>query len=55
MKEPYSDDPGNTGLPQYTQAQLNRMAIERSKAGFQLGFARHRRVKQPQWPWMRLT
>jgi hypothetical protein len=38
MKEPYSDDPGNTGLPQYTQAQLNRMAIERSKAGFQLGF-----------------
>ncbi|MDE3187004.1 MAG: amidohydrolase [Acidobacteriota bacterium] len=38
MKAPYSDDPGNTGLPQYTQAQLNRMAVERSQAGFQLGF-----------------
>jgi hypothetical protein len=38
MKAPYSDDPGNTGLPQYTQAQLNHMAVERAKAGFQLGF-----------------
>ena len=38
MKAPYADDPGNTGLPQYTQAQLNKMAVERSKAGFQLGF-----------------
>jgi predicted amidohydrolase YtcJ len=38
MKAPYSDDPGNTGLPQYTQAQLNSMAVERAKAGFQLGF-----------------
>ena len=38
LKEPYSDDAGNTGLPQYTQAELNRMAIERAKAGFQLGF-----------------
>ncbi len=38
MKAPYSDDPGNTGLPQYTQDQLNKMAVERSKAGFQLGF-----------------
>lgn len=38
LKAPYSDDPGNTGLPQYTQAQLNRMAVERAKAGFQLGF-----------------
>jgi predicted amidohydrolase YtcJ len=38
MKAQYSDDPGNTGLPQYTQAQLNRMAVERAKAGFQLGF-----------------
>ena len=35
---PYSDDPGNTGLPQYEQPQLNRMAVERSAAGFQLGF-----------------
>jgi predicted amidohydrolase YtcJ len=38
MKAPFSDDPGNTGLPQYTQEQLNTMAVERAKAGFQLGF-----------------
>jgi predicted amidohydrolase YtcJ len=38
MKAPYTDDPGNTGLPQFTQAELNSMALERSKAGFQLGF-----------------
>ncbi|MGB6690466.1 MAG: amidohydrolase [Terracidiphilus sp.] len=38
MKEPYSDDPGNTGLPQYEQAQLDRMAAERAQAGFQIGF-----------------
>ncbi len=38
MKKPYSDDPGNTGLPQYTQKQLNEMAVERAQAGFQLGF-----------------
>jgi predicted amidohydrolase YtcJ len=38
MKAPFSDDPGNSGLPQYTQAQLNAMAVERAKAGFQLGF-----------------
>jgi predicted amidohydrolase YtcJ len=35
---PYSDQPGNSGLPQYEQGQLNRMAIERTLAGFQLGF-----------------
>jgi predicted amidohydrolase YtcJ len=38
MKAPYADDPGNTGLPQYTQDQLNKMAVERAQAGFQLGF-----------------
>jgi predicted amidohydrolase YtcJ len=38
MKEPYSDDPTNTGLPQYTQDQLNQMTVERAKAGFQIGF-----------------
>ena len=38
LKAPYADDPGNTGLPQYTQAQLNEMAQERAQAGFQLGF-----------------
>jgi predicted amidohydrolase YtcJ len=38
LLEPYSDDPGNRGLPQYDQATLNRMADERVGAGFQLGF-----------------
>jgi predicted amidohydrolase YtcJ len=38
LMAPYSDDPGNSGLPQYDQATLNRMAVERSAAGFQLGF-----------------
>jgi predicted amidohydrolase YtcJ len=38
LKAPYSDDPSNSGLPQYTQPQLNQMAVERAAAGFQLGF-----------------
>jgi predicted amidohydrolase YtcJ len=38
MEEPYSDDPGNSGLPRYTQDKLNQMAAERAMAGFQLGF-----------------
>jgi hypothetical protein len=38
LKAPYADDPGNTGLPQYTQKQLNEMAVERARFGFQLGF-----------------
>jgi predicted amidohydrolase YtcJ len=38
MKAPFADDPGNSGLPQFTQDQLNKMAIERAHAGFQLGF-----------------
>jgi hypothetical protein len=38
LKAPYADDPGNTGLPQYTQDQLNKMAVERAQFGFQLGF-----------------
>jgi predicted amidohydrolase YtcJ len=38
MKEPFSDDPKNSGLPQFKQDELNRMAVERSQAGFQLGF-----------------
>jgi predicted amidohydrolase YtcJ len=36
--EPYADDPGNSGLPQYDPAKLNEMAKERVLAGFQLGF-----------------
>src|SRR5450631_2555502 len=35
---PYSDDPGNSGLPQYDQVTLNKLASERVAAGFQLGF-----------------
>ncbi len=38
LKEPYSDDPGNTGLPQYSQTELDKMAAERAAFGFQLGF-----------------
>ncbi len=38
MNAPYSDDPGNSGIPRYTQDKLNAMAVERAKAGFQLGF-----------------
>jgi predicted amidohydrolase YtcJ len=38
LKAPYSDDPGNSGIPRYQQAQLNQMAIERAQAGFQMGF-----------------
>ena len=38
MAEPYSDDPGNSGLPRYDQDKLNQMAAERAMAGFQLGF-----------------
>jgi len=38
MLQPYSDDAGNLGLPQYDQTNLNKMAEERVAAGFQLGF-----------------
>jgi predicted amidohydrolase YtcJ len=38
MEEPYSDDPGNSGLPRYQQDKLNQMAAERAAVGFQLGF-----------------
>jgi predicted amidohydrolase YtcJ len=38
MLQPYSDDPNNSGLPRYQQAQLNQMTKERLDAGFQLGF-----------------
>jgi predicted amidohydrolase YtcJ len=38
MLAPYSDDPQNSGIPRYDQEKLNRMAVERAKAGFQLGF-----------------
>jgi predicted amidohydrolase YtcJ len=35
---PYSDDPSNSGLPRYKQADLNAKAVDRVAAGFQLGF-----------------
>jgi hypothetical protein len=38
MEEPYSDDPGNSGLPRYDQGKLNQMSAERAAVGFQLGF-----------------
>ncbi len=38
MKAPFSDDSNNSGLPQYTQDELNKMSVERATAGFQLGF-----------------
>ena len=38
MKSPYADEPGNSGLARYDQKKLNEMAIQRAKAGFQIGF-----------------
>jgi len=35
---PYSDDPKNSGIPRYTQSQLDKMTAERVAAGFQIGF-----------------
>jgi predicted amidohydrolase YtcJ len=35
---PYTDDPGNSGLPQYDQMTLDRLTRERLAAGFQMGF-----------------
>jgi predicted amidohydrolase YtcJ len=38
LKAPYADEPNNSGLPQLTQEELNKMAVERTREGFQLGF-----------------
>jgi predicted amidohydrolase YtcJ len=38
LKAPYSDDPGNSGIPRYDQKTLDRLSTERAEAGFQLGF-----------------
>lgn len=38
LLEPYSDDPKNTGIPQYDQAKLNEMTKERVLAVYQIGF-----------------
>jgi hypothetical protein len=38
MLAPYTDEPNNSGLPQFEQATLDQMADERAAAGFQMGF-----------------
>src|SRR5271163_546177 len=38
LLEPYSDDPKNSGIPQYEAAKLNAMTKERVLAGYQIGF-----------------
>jgi len=38
LLEPYSDDPKDSGLPQYEAAKLNAMTKERLLAGYQIGF-----------------
>jgi predicted amidohydrolase YtcJ len=35
---PYSDDPGNSGIPQYEPEKLDAMTRERVLAGYQIGF-----------------
>jgi predicted amidohydrolase YtcJ len=38
MLSPYSDDPKNSGLAQFEQAELNQMTKDRLANGFQMGF-----------------
>jgi predicted amidohydrolase YtcJ len=38
LNAPYTDDPGNSGLPRYQQPDLDAMTTERMAAGFQIGF-----------------
>ena len=38
LNAPYSDDPGNSGIPRYDQKTLDQMATERAESGFQLCF-----------------
>ena len=38
MLAPYTDDPTNSGLPRYSQPDLNRMVAERTPQDFQIGF-----------------
>ena len=35
---PYAHEPANSGLPQYEQGPLNKMAVDRADSGFQMGF-----------------
>ena len=36
MLAPFSDDPGNSGIPRMPPEQLTRMIVERDAAGFQI-------------------
>ena len=38
LNAPYSDDPGNSGIPRYEQRPLNQMASDRALESSQLGF-----------------
>jgi len=38
MLAPFSDDPGNSGIPRMPPEQLTRMTVERAQAGFQIAF-----------------
>jgi predicted amidohydrolase YtcJ len=38
MLAPYTDEPKNSGLPQFEQAKLDQMTAERAAADFQMGF-----------------
>ena len=38
MLQPYADNPKSAGLPQYDEATLTKMTVERADAGFQIGF-----------------
>ncbi len=38
MKQPFTDDPKNSGIPRFDQAKLNQMTAERAAARFQIGF-----------------
>jgi len=38
MLQPYTDNPKTAGLPQYDQATLTKMTVERAASGFQIGF-----------------
>jgi predicted amidohydrolase YtcJ len=38
MLAPYTDEPNNSGLPQFEQATVDQMADQRAAAGFQMGF-----------------
>jgi hypothetical protein len=38
LNAPFSDDPGNSGIPRYDQAKLDAMTKERAAEQFQMGF-----------------